>query len=849
MSAFDLVCNLLTTATEKVNKEKFVDLCAMPVSSRGLKRAVERLSEKARAIVQAEMEGMTTPTADDVNHLIARLKTAKDNGDITGKEFHDAKSELKKLIPGIAYQVCFTDGTRETGAPTTPTGLAMIDFDNLELPPHEMYLTIRERLERFQLWKPVLMMGMTPSREGLRMVVEIPYGMQTPGEAQRFFTAALGMEHDTSCESPTQLSCVVPWDYWFYHDLDRLFADHTDPENRPHVSSLKQILALPGWKPIVPAAATRQQSLQALPAMRTHAAAELSPVDPSETYTDCDDITLLDTIVEKWMALKMQKPAPVKGERNPTYFSLLCDLAKFFGSLVDDDELAQAVRHCELPDCPLEEKELRAAIKSARKYAANPYSAVMKRVIAQVRQEMGTVWFAPISPVYAMTPPPMPHTLPRLLKLLTKGCDETNAAAVALAVLPPLAAHLKNVVLIKRLGSNIYNHLPYMMNVLVGQTGVGKGCINGVIAEIMADIKEVDELNRAKLKAWSQATTSAGKTGKQPVKPRVPIITMPADITSSRLNEAASFVPGRALYFFEPELEAFERMANDRKALHKIFKDSTEFEVLCGGQERATAEAVHENATPRFCINASTTSDQCLKFFAGQETTGSMTRFIFSVIILEDGILPSPDLRGIIKRISPWIGNCNKYHDLVLTPSLKDVNNDRLASMTIEVCPQLGKLSQKLFKELNEMSQRTADRVFYLLMKRCLENTYRAICVLYIANGMKWEKSFEDFARWMVDYTMWVQYRLFGDKIRMAQKADRLLSATPVVNSAEGIFESLPDVFTKDDVRRAYIMAGLTPKAAMVVMRQWKRRGKIEDLGNGTFRKVEAKKKAKALMA
>ena len=131
-----------------------------------------------------------------------------------------------------------------------------------------------------------------------------------------------------------------------------------------------------------------------------------------------------------------------------------------------------------------------------------------KRFIAQQATEKAGI--------YADVPPQMPDRLPRLVKLLTSKVPADFKPAIACAVFPSLAAHLKGVSF-RYIDNQV--HEAALMNLLVAPMSSGKSLVNGPIDCIMQDMVVLDQINRDKEQEWKDEVNTMGDNKKKPVRP------------------------------------------------------------------------------------------------------------------------------------------------------------------------------------------------------------------------------------------------------------------------------------------------------------------------------------------
>jgi len=99
---------------------------------------------------------------------------------------------------------------------------------------------------------------------------------------------------------------------------------------------------------------------------------------------------------------------------------------------------------------------------------------------------------------------------------------------------------------------------------------------------------------------------------------------------------------------------------------------------------------------------------------------------------------------------------------------------------------------------------------------------FRKACLLYAANGMRWEKPIESFCRWSLFYDLYLKMHFFGDLIRQAEGDIQVSRSGP-----QSLLELLKDEFTLDDAIRIRLQRGLdaSQRETEHMIRTWKNRG------------------------
>ena len=418
-------------------------------------------------------------------------------------------------------------------------------------------------------------------------------------------------------------------------------------------------------------------------------------------------------------------------------------------------------------------------------------------------------------------PPEMPKKLPKLVQLLTSRTPEMYKPAVAHAVFPPLATHLCDV---RFTYTDQVEHEATLMNCLMAGTGSGKGCIDEPIRHIMADIKRRDEENERREAEWKKDCQKKGANKDKLLRPEGLIIQIiDPDMTKPALVTRMDEAEGHFVYVKLNELDLFEQLKGQTGKQH--------FQLMClafdtnaeYGQTRIGTQSVTARPMCRFNWNACTTILKGRRFFGRVLTDGPISRINFCTIPKQE-----------IGSQQPIYG---KY-DVAFDEALKPYIDNLLSARGLIDCPQAYKLAKKLQQECAEMAQLNQNETYWNLSHRACVIAWLKACVIYVANGMKWERSIEEFIRWSLSYDLYCKMVFFGNKIEAANKDDdsRIGSRGP-----KNLLTFLPDEFTVEDARRVRTQQGLTGESENTrkMISQWKTRGFILQLTVDSFQKSD----------
>ena len=414
---------------------------------------------------------------------------------------------------------------------------------------------------------------------------------------------------------------------------------------------------------------------------------------------------------------------------------------------------------------------------------------------------------------------PMPSKLPKLIQLLTSRTPDIYKAAVANAVFPPLATHLCGV---RFCYTDNVEHEATLMNCLMAGTGAGKGCIDEPIRRIMADIKRRDEENERREAEWKKDCQKKGANKDKMTRPEGLIIQMiDPDMTKPALVTRMDEAEGHFVYVKLNELDLFEQLKGQTGKQH--------FQLMClafdpraeYGQTRIGTQSVTARPVCRFNWNACTTILKGRRFFSRVLTDGPISRINFCTI-------PEQEIGGE----QPVYGEYDAEFDEQLKPYIDNL----VAARGLIDCQQAYKLAKRLQQECAEFARLSQNETYWNLSHRACVIAWLKACVLYVANGQKWEKSIEEFIRWSLNYDLWCKMQFFGDDIEKAANGDgaRIGSRGP-----RNLLELLPDEFTLEDAKRVRQQQGISNEGhrAIRMIRTWMNRGYVIQNTEYSFKK------------
>ena len=796
-----------------------------------------------------------------VKDVCAQIEDAlerKRRGEIGKEDYDTMKTRLKSQLPILTPHATFRNG-RRLNADAIPSGLSIYDKDHIADPRGWWKAKSEElRVKNPQVLARILLVHVTPSLEGLRLVFVMPEGMNL-AEAQKWMSQQLGdEEYDVCVKDLARPSFIVPEDYILFIDEARLFAEVETPsdaddaaphanthENTNHNTNENENKTEKEHRP------ESDNSSAALPAGPAVEHAQSANHDCADDHhlgnhgVDQDhggeerrqdfaqeyDGISYEAITSKLVELLGGEPQ--HGSRNSFIFTLSC----YLRYLCDDN--ATWIKQV-IPTFGEEKKRAFTTVDSAcQRKQSHRMPMIVRKAISLCQQEQargkaedydadefGDI-LNPDSYFYRIHE--MPQKLPRLIRLLVSKTPAIYQPAVSQAVFPALASHLCDTRF--RYVDNV-EHEATLMNILCAPTGSGKESITQPINRIMADIRARDAQQRERERAWKDECNRKGSNKDKRERPEGLVIQeVNIDMTNPAFVLRMKEAERHFLYAKVNELNLFDALKGKTNQHFRIMELA--FDLGNYGQDRVGVQSVTETVKVRFNWNACCTPKKCRDYFRRVVTDGPVSRISFATI----------ERRPCGSEI-PVYGSYDASFDEELKPYIDNL----LKARGLVDCPQALRLARKLMEENAEFARLSQNYVFENLSFRANVIAYLKACVLYVANGMKWEKSIEDFVRWSERYDLWCKLKLFGQMIYDADgEQDKVSRTAP--NGPKNLLSLLPDEFTIDDyvkVRRAQGFDNDNAKRIRDAIHQWVHRGyvaKVEgadtDTDSPIFRKVK----------
>lgn len=800
---------------------------------------IRDLTAKQKQMLQQAAEAVDAAQYQNENDLAFAIikKQEEVKAGETFKQLDKQISVLKKQLPFRSpHYFHFLDDHRaqKTIDPEAFTFQTTVDIDNPEevetavknaLLLNGMFDEPAEKLFReklfsaddIELWKGKVLHVERSARNKAHIDIRIPVGM-TIAEAQSAFCKLIHATEDPSCVTPERIifitdavSQIYTADDWYKRLDEETVAEYReayrkrglDIDGRPLDVDSAQVRASQNSSSQSSSSSAPTADFQPVESEEEKARRAANAAQYEQTYDGVPYEEITKALVD------LMGGAPAHGNRNNFIYREACLLRYICNS-----EAAWIKQVIEI--FGEDEAKAFASVESACKVAqSSEMPQLVKQAVELARKNYLAKQATEKSGIYADVPPQMPARLPKLIKLLTSKVPADFKPAVAMAVFPPLAAHLKGVTF-RYIDNQV--HEAAMMNLLVAPMSSGKSAVNGPIDCIIDDLVQMDKVNRQKEQDWKDEVNTMGDNKKKPVRPEdICIRIVSPDLTRAayiqRLDDVQK-AGGAYLYCKMDEVDMLRKF-NDPSQLIRLCWDNSE-----DGQERVGTKSVTARVKTRFNWNASSTIAVTQKFFSVREVAdGAVSRLSLATII-------RPDFAPY-----PVVGEYDALFKSELAPYIHHLN----AASGFKECRKARQLIERLGSEIMEMAQLAYNKPYAEFAKRGLANGFRRAMVLYLANGEKWEKPIEEFIEWSVKYDLWCKMRFFGNQMQEAIDADN--RAVCHSSGVSNLLLFVHDTFDKAEIQNVCMVHGTKTKLAILLC-NWKKRGFIVKNDDDTFSKT-----------
>ena len=722
--------------------------------------------------------------------------------------------ELKKQLPfRCAHYYQFQDNRRsqKNAVPESFLFQTTIDVDDKKYVDKAIEKA-RELNCSDTIWKGALLHLEYSARKKLHIDIRMPVGM-TIEETQRAYCEALGVPYDESCITPERMLFITDKASEIYRSPHWYEVLPQEELKKRRQAYLDRGLTIDGRGVAVSSGSA------ILPAQPCDSnAAHLSPAGtPQEAVAVATGKNLAAFDLFRNAAGLKDVDINSQGSRHS---SLLAIMSAGASRVMPEDELKAVVAQ-KMPAFSQERDCQQLIHDFYAKYgdSSKPMSQAVIRINAQAEKssQKDAVSFKTMSSEDGtdsnaedekIAPPPMPEHLPKLVELLLSKTPDIYKPAVAHAIFPPLATHLCKTTF--KYIDNVEHEATLMCCLLAG-TGAGKNCVQMPINMIMEDIRKRDRENLNREKEWKEEVTRKGANKDKRKRPENLIIQeIDADMTNPAFVMRTAEAQGHFLYTSLNEIDQFDALKG---------QGNQQFKIMClafdpgnsYGQTRVGTSSITERITIRFNWNASTTVQLGQRYFSKVLTDGPISRINFCTI-------PEREIGADM----PVYGEYDDAFREALKPYIENLCK---ASGRID-CDEAFALAEKLKEENADFSRMSQNRVFENLSFRGNVIAFLKACVLYVANGCKWEPEIEEFIRWSESYDLWCKMIFFGAGIAKANETGEKSSKRGPAN----LLQQLPDTFTYAQAEMVRQQNEFGKKGTAMMLRNWVNRHYIEKI-------------------
>ena len=787
-----------------------------------------------------------------------------------------AREELKRQLPFRAIHYArFRNNHRSQGDADPESFLfqTTVDVDDKEYVGQALEKA-RELNCSDTIWKGKLLHLEYSARKKLHIDIRMPVGM-TIEETQRAYCEASGIPYDKSCITPERIIFITDKDSEIYRSKEwygvlpmaeilarreafakrGLTIDGRGKQNFPQISQMPQIHSagsenvnsnhnVQSSKFNVQSEDNRFSGTNGDNAV--YAGAAIQPAQPGNSHRvndshlgsagasqDAGGVATQNASEKNLIAFELFKEAAgLKGMEIDTigsrHSSLLAIMSAGASRVMSEDELMKVVAkkmpsYYEERDChqlihdfyakygdsskPFSRDVMRINATAEKQAAVNQVNSLQLKVESS---NLNVQSFQNVQgdEVRYPDPPAMPTKLPKLVEHLISNTPDVYKPAVAHAIFPPLATHLWNTRF--RYIDNV-EHEATLATVLLASTGAGKSCVQKPIEYIMEDIRKRDAENLKREKEWKDEVVRKGANKDKRKRPDNLIIQeIDADMTNPAFVMRTAEAQGHFLYTSLNEIDLFDALKGNGGQQFRImclaFDPSNKY-----GQTRVGSQSVTDRVTIRFNWNASSTIQKGQRYFSKVLTDGPISRINFCTI---------PERE--IGEEMPVYGTYDEAYREGLKPYIENLCQ---ASGLVE-CEEAFRLALKLKEEHAEFSRLSQDRTYENLSFRANVIGYLKACVLYVANGYRWEPEIEEFIRWSEQYDLYCKMKFFGDAIKRANGSDEKTSK----RGPASLLQQLPDVFSFQQAEFLRSQLGMNRSGTVSMLRNWVNRNYVKKI-------------------
>ena len=381
----------------------------------------------------------------------------------------------------------------------------------------------------------------------------------------------------------------------------------------------------------------------------------------------------------------------------------------------------------------------------------------------------------------------------------------------------------------------------------------GKSFVRKLVEILMEKIRLRDEMNDLREQLWlvEQNTKADDERGKE--LPHVMVRIMPAINSLPEFLEKMRDNRGYHMFTFAEEVDTFKKGSSsggsDKSDLFRTAWDNSEY-----GQSFKSTSTFKGKVKVYYNILLTGTPGAVKKYYSNVED-GMVTRI--SICEIENQQFAEfqpwkPLSKKQMEVIERFVERCdrNTYQDPVKMTSeevhlynTNSANYDKNVKwrFTMKEKTRLDmkwvEPTIKAWLEKTRLSASLANDVAAdVFRRRCAVKGFRVamLCTCCWSQVRDQEKRvIKKFITWFMDRDLEESLKMFGEKYNKLQN-----EATVEASHHQGLFESLGDEFTKNDVIEQCMKQGVHSKVKMIIYR-WKKDKVITKVNNDTYKKLK----------
>ena len=742
-----------------------------------------------------------------VNNICAELVDCREQmmrGEMSRDDFATKKAELKRRLPAFCFHAHFKNG-RRLNAEAIPSGLSILDIDHIPSPETFYNEKVKERTKELG----IVLVHMTPSAEGLRIVFMLPQKM-TLAQGQQWLAGKLGLkDFDEACKDYARCSFAVPADYIFFIDKEQLFATPTPQKTDTKTSDTDVTPTINQQRP-QPTEETAATSNEAV------------DIDPNT-----------ELLFDAFVAASGLAPAALnnKGTRHNSLVSLL---SMGICRLIPQEQL-RAIIACRMP-AYARESDCQQLIKDFYEKYTNtnrPMSFQLRKIyteslrnkvatttpsendIEQFEEKRETEQQAQTACTNNIL-----NTLPPVLRKTLEGVPANMHMPVLCSVLP-LAAAYADGVQVRYCDGQL--HRLNLMSVIVGPQASGKSVCKSRVDLWMKQMLEDDARAREIEDKWKQEKKRRKANEKAPEDPCVLIRSVPITISCSTLLRRFKNSRGHTLFSFGEELDTLRKTNGAGSWSQKYDIYRLAFDNGVWGQDYNSDQAESGVVPVAYNFSILGTYGALKRCFKNDNVENGLSSRIFIAEMPDGAFAPMPvygkEAEGLATDIDTAVTSLRARQGFVETPLLRQA---------------IGEWVEK--KRIEAMAD--GDIVKDTYRKRAAVIGFRCGVVASLLEGEENEKVLY-FARLTAEYILEKQCNFFGEALLSEYKS---AEQEMVRQSRNGfIFDNLPPVFTFNDLQKEK-GANVSRNVINNIIYRWKKSGWIEKKEDGKWMKTRQDK-------